>query len=84
MITDPRLLRSAVREALAASPDREYTDGLLVKSIQVVLGDAPDPRALLAAREWNQAKGFITYRYDEELELDLWRLTERGRQKEEI
>ncbi|GAA5482066.1 hypothetical protein [Haloferula sargassicola] len=71
-----------VREVIALA--RGY--GISEKAITDKVNELarPDRAKIATVREWiewNQHRGFITYRYNEDLEEDLWFLTERGQAK---
>jgi hypothetical protein len=75
------MLRRLVREALDLASPQKLTSNLIEDAVESLgTGDvaAADIRE---AMEWNQRKGYITYEHNEDLEVDLWSLTDRGVEK---
>ena len=71
------LIRETLRGILKAW-GMEATDEQLKKLVRKALPMEVSDEAYSDAREWNQSQGYIRYRYDEEDEVDLWKITERG------
>lgn len=75
------MLRRLVREALDLASPQKLTSDLIEDAVESRgTGDVSQDE-IREAMEWNQSKGFITYEYNEDLEVDLWSLTDRGAAK---
>jgi len=72
-----------VRGLIEAAKGYGICEAALLERVNAAV--APSEASLERLRqavEWNQGKGYATYRWDEDLETDLWYLTERGRAKQ--
>lgn len=75
------LLRVKVREVLGLSTYRQ-TDEMIRDAVGQTLSPAPSIEEIKKAIEWNQARGFIEYEHNPDMERDEWALTDRGQAKQ--
>jgi len=76
-------LRRRVRELLAAAGGYGIGEAVLLERVnEAIRPSEVDLGRLREAVEWNQSRGYATWRYDEDFDVDLWYLTERGRAKQ--
>ena len=84
-MNDPIELRKKIRAALALRPRYEFTEIQHFEAVQrLCVPPELDLEEFLRAREWNHEKNFIEYRLDEDLERDVWSLTDQGKLKEGV
>lgn len=75
-------LRAEVRRVISAMPgNMKVTKAVLLAGLKAQ-GFAPGDMHLDEAVEWNQSRGYLDYRYDTDIDQDVWFLTDRGREKE--
>ncbi|MEM1083235.1 MAG: hypothetical protein AAGI48_03865 [Verrucomicrobiota bacterium] len=80
---NPKDGKRFVRDVLQSARGYGVNEATLIEKVNE-LGD-PDEADEAAVRSWvefNQGRGWVTYRYDEDSEEDLWYLTERGQAKQ--
>jgi hypothetical protein len=75
------LLRAKVREVLAMAPAHYFAEQMLLDAVNQLIPAPADLPELHEALEWNQASGFVDYRYNRDSDRDEWQLTERGKAK---
>lgn len=75
-------LRAEVRRVISAMPPAmKVTKAVLLAGLKAQ-GFAPGDMHLDEAIEWNLSRGYIDYRYDTDIDQDVWFLTPRGLAKE--
>ncbi len=86
---DKAQLRQKVREVLAIIPAKRIcTLDMLIEGVKRLTQLAPFDEEekireeIKDAIEWNQEKGLLDFRFDNEAEVDSYHLTERGRTRE--
>lgn len=81
----PADLRRHLRAALAIRPRTEFTEVQLFESTRRLCpGGELDTEEFKTALEWNHEKDFVQYRFDEDLDKDVWKLTAAGKAKEGV
>jgi hypothetical protein len=84
---DPVILRSTLRKALAMRPRETMSEVSLKLTIERLLGLTPGALSVpdfQTALEWNHARNFCEYNYDDEAESNYWELTREGKTKEGV
>lgn len=78
MTTASIALRPKIREVMKAAPSQRWSEEALVAVLQPRI---PGTRAVdvLDAIVWNLGKGWVESSRNEELECDVWNLTEAGK-----
>lgn len=80
---DDVTLRNQVRTTLATRPPEEtFPEPLLLSLLSTFFGTRIAADQMMRALQWNQARGWVEFRRNTDLERDEWRLSERGRIKE--
>jgi hypothetical protein len=76
-------LRKQVRATLGTrGEDETMPEPLLLASLISFFATAIPAPDMMRALHWNQARGWVEKRRNEDEERDEWKLTERGRVKE--
>lgn len=76
------LLRKYVREAIAAAPAKRIcSEPMIMAALNLLVPFEVTKEDTREAIEWNQERGFIDYRFDTDMDVDSWFLTERGKAK---
>jgi hypothetical protein len=77
MTTASIALRPVVRDVMKMAPTRQWSEAGLLMQLRTL---APEAKAVdvLAAIVWNQGKDYVKAGRNEELECDVWTLTEKG------
>lgn len=90
-MNDPIIMRAKLREALGLAgrkPNgerRALTEDMLKTSVERLAGLQPGELRVpefLELVEWNHSRNLIEFRYDEDQETNLWKLTPKGLSKE--
>jgi hypothetical protein len=87
MMNDPIILRAKLRAALLLAPRREdgrreLSETMLHTSVERLVGGPVSVPEFRAALEWNHARNFTEYAWNEDAEANFWELTNKGRKKE--
>jgi hypothetical protein len=81
-MNDSITLRRTVRETMQAAPARKWT----VKALHAFLRGSGFPEItetdVNAAVMWNQSRGHMNYKADDETGQEEWTLTDKGRAAE--
>lgn len=80
-MNDPILIRKLLREALSLAAERWFIETLLYKSTRSLAGELKVAE-FSDARNWNEARGYIEKRHNNDYDEHEWRLTPAGREKE--
>jgi len=76
-------LRGEVRKFLSTLPkDRAAPVSWIASQINKLTGLACDEGMVQGALDWNHDRGWVDYRFNNELEWDEWFITSRGKQQE--
>lgn len=70
-------LRPIIREIMRAAPARQWSEAALHAQIRGIIPDV-ESNDVLAALLWNDKKGYVESTYNHELEVDVWKITDRG------
>jgi hypothetical protein len=78
MTTASIALRPKIREVMKAAPSQRWSEEALVTVLQPRI---PGTRAVdvLDALVWNLGKDYVVSSRNDELECDVWQLTETGK-----
>lgn len=70
-------LRPVVRDVMKMAPARQWSEAGLLAQVRTMM---PEAKAidLMAAMVWNQGKDYVKPGRNDELECDVWTLTEKG------
>lgn len=77
MTTASIALRPVVREVMKMAPSRQWSEAGLLAQVRTMMCEAKAVD-VLAAVVWNQGKGYVEPGRNEELECDVWTLTQKG------
>lgn len=71
-------LRPVVRDIMRLAPDRKWSEAALLAQCRTQI---PDVTAtdLSGALTWNLGRGYVDSEFNREMEIDVWYLTERGK-----
>lgn len=72
-------LRPILRTIMKMAPDRQWSETALVAQIRTQVPDAREVD-VLAAVVWNQGKDYVKAGRNDELECDVWTLTQKGKE----
>lgn len=77
MTTASIALRPVVRDVMKMAPARQWSEAGLLAQVRTLM---PEAKAVdvLAAIVWNQGQDYVKAGRYEELECDVWMLTEKG------
>lgn len=77
MTTASVALRPVVRDVMKMAPNRQWSEAGLLAQVRTLM---PEAKAVdvLAAVVWNQGKDYVKAGRNDELECDVWTLTEKG------
>lgn len=81
-MTDPILNRNKVREIIAMTSRRRFSDELLLVCFERLGLEKPTVMELHAALEWNKARGFIEPFYNNRQDFYEWAITSAGLREE--
>lgn len=87
-MNEPASIRKYVREVMAFAGDREWTERRIFDAVDRLAADPLQVDELKAALAWNEARGFIAAKADEDAARAgaeaprLWVMTAAGRAKE--
>lgn len=81
-MNDPLLTRRYVREVLALAPTRELTERMLLDAVSRLSRERLKVDELKQAIVWNESRGYLTSRHDDEAEEDLYIISPHGLRKE--
>lgn len=70
-------LRPLVRSIMKMAPQRQWSEAAIVAQIRTQVPDAREVD-VMAAVVWNQGKEYVQSGRNEELECDVWTLTDKG------
>ena len=84
-MNDPVEVRRHLRATLAMRPRNEFTETQLFEATRRLCpGGELDVAEFRTAVEWNLAHDYITFRMDEDLDKEVWKLTKAGKAKEGV
>jgi hypothetical protein len=71
-------LRPVIRDVMKTAPSRRWSEAALLASVRVMV---PDAKAIdvQAATIWNQGKDYVQSGVWEEMDCDVWSLTQKGK-----
>lgn len=82
MISAP-LIRKQVRLVLSAvAADRSLNEPFILEGLRRFFPEEISAEELMAALQWNEARGWVERRWNAEYERTEWLLTRRGRTQE--
>jgi hypothetical protein len=71
-------LRPVIRDIMKMASSRRWSEAALLAQIRVLM---PDAKAIdvQAALIWNQGQAYVESGINEEMECDVWTLTQKGK-----
>lgn len=70
-------LRPLVRSIMKMAPQRQWSEAAIIAQIRTQVPDAREVD-VMAAVVWNQGRSYVEAGRNEELECDVWTLTNKG------
>jgi len=71
-------LRRLIRVAMMAAPKRPWTALMLTEAVRSLTPAFPTGQQIEDAIAWNHDQGFVSRKFDHELDLKTWLLTQDG------